>query len=63
MKEMTVTIDKDGKVSIDTKGFVGTDCDTETRKMVDELGSVISKDRKPEYYSKVKKIANARLTR
>lgn len=63
MKEMVVTIDKNGNVSIDTKGFVGTDCDVETKKMVDELGTVLTKDRKPEYYSKVRKVANTRISR
>lgn len=63
MKEMVVTIDKNGNVSIDTKGFVGTDCDTETKKMVDELGTVLNKDRKPEYYSKVKKVSNVGIQR
>ena len=57
MKEMIITIDKLGNITVDTEGFTGDECTEETKKLEDELGIVSNRDRKPDYYRK------ARITR
>jgi len=62
MKQMIVTIDKDGKVSIKTSGFEGDACLKETKKLEEELGIVSDRQRSPDFY-KVKRSSNVRVSR
>jgi hypothetical protein len=55
MEEMTVTIAKDGKMHIETSGYVGPACEVAIQKVIEEATSrglgveVTHKEKKPEY--------------
>jgi hypothetical protein len=44
-----VTIEEDGAVKIEAKGFQGADCDKATKFLEEALGTVGSKRKKPEH--------------
>lgn len=56
MKQIKITVRKDGKITIDLNGFEGTACVTELRKLIlnlRDLGvsvDVEHEEKKPEYY-------------
>jgi len=54
MKELKITIDKFGRVSIDASGFIGKECIKETEDLEKALGTVKERKFKPEYNKKVK---------
>lgn len=54
MKEMIVDIDKDGNIVIEVNGIKGSDCIKETKDLEDKLGEVTKRDKKPEFYAKIK---------
>lgn len=49
-RELIVTIGKDGNVTIDVQGFSGDGCEEFTKELEEELGVVIKRSKKPEYY-------------
>ena len=49
-RELIVTIGKDGNVTIDVQGFSGEGCEEFTKELEQELGVVIKRSKKPEYY-------------
>ncbi|KKM91563.1 hypothetical protein LCGC14_1227230 [marine sediment metagenome] len=55
MKEIEITIDKDGQVEIDLKGFQGKGCEEITRQLAKGLGSIVRSDKKPEFYKQIPK--------
>ena len=62
MKEMIVTIDENGSITIKTKGFEGEACLKETKKLEEELGIVSDRKRSPDFY-KVKRSSSVRVSR
>lgn len=50
MKEITVKIGKDGKVQIETAGFIGAECKDATAAMKALLGLEVEQEDKPEYF-------------
>lgn len=50
MKKITVTINKQGKVSMEASGFVGTSCADATAKFSSLLGKVVEEEKKEEYH-------------
>lgn len=53
MKEINITFDKDGNVSIEAMGFKGTSCEKATQAIEKALaGKDFKKSLKPEYYEK-----------
>jgi hypothetical protein len=60
-KEIIVTFEGD-KVTVETKGFEGTDCVKETASLLEALGATdIKRTLKPEYHKNDKKIKTERL--
>jgi len=49
-KDIDVTIDPDGTVSLDALGFKGKECEDITKKIAKDLGQKISGTKKPEYW-------------
>lgn len=53
MKQITVTVNRDGTTEIDVNGVKGTGCEKYTQAVLKALGGVvISDEKKPEYYEK-----------
>ena len=51
MKSVEVTIEEDGKVTIEVNGVMGPSCEDYTKAIVLALnGDIISDSKKPEYY-------------
>lgn len=50
MKEIKVTISPDGKIKIETKGFVGKECVEATKELEKALGSDKKQTFTGEYY-------------
>lgn len=51
MKQITVTINRDGTTEIDVNGVKGSGCEQYTQAILKALGGVvISDEKKPEYY-------------
>ncbi len=50
MKEIEVVIHPDGSVSVEARGYDGTDCEEATRFLEQALGKVQQRKHKPEYY-------------
>lgn len=53
-KEIQITIDTDGSVSVEALGYEGTDCEQATEFVEKALGTVQERRRKPEYYARRK---------
>lgn len=53
MREIIITISKDGnKITTDALGFSGSSCETKLEKVIGNLGKVIGKENKMEFYEK-----------
>lgn len=52
MKEIIVDIDEQGNVTMDGKGFEGTECDAFMADMEKSIGEVTKRVNKPEYHRK-----------
>lgn len=50
---ITVTIDRDGNVSVAVEGVPGPRCETVTRELEDSLGTVVARKQTTEYYQPV----------
>ena len=50
VKEITVDVEADGQVRIEAIGFSGTGCEQTTAFLEEALGTVMDRQRKPEYY-------------
>ena len=50
-KKVTITIGANGKMSIETSGFQGTDCTSATAMLESKLGKVEDRQLKAEYYA------------
>ena len=55
MKEIEVTIDTNGEVSIDLIGFKGKGCAEVADKLAKALGTQINRDKKCEYWEETVK--------
>jgi len=53
LKEIEVTIDKDGETNIDLKGFQGRGCQDVMDKLTRVLGKKTKIEKKPEYDKEV----------
>ncbi len=53
MKEIEITINKDGTITIDQLGFEGKSCDDIAYKLANALGKIVKEQKKPEYYATV----------
>ena len=51
MKTITVEINPDGEVAIETAGFKGEACQRATEAMEKALGVPVKSTKKPEYYA------------
>ena len=58
MREIKVTVSKDGKVQIETSGFTGASCKSSTQSLENRLGVSLEEDMKPEYYQHAEEIQN-----
>lgn len=61
LKEMIVTIMPDGEVKIETKGFTGKACVTETEAIKALLGEETSRELTPTYYERQGKVTSRHL--
>ncbi len=61
MKEMIVDIDKDGNIIIEMNGAKGNECLKETKDLEDKLGEVTKRDKKPDFYAKIKNTSKQRV--
>ena len=52
MKEIVIDVSADGEVKIETRGFKGKSCVTETQFLKDVLGKEIEKSLVPAYFEK-----------
>lgn len=50
MAELVITIDKDGKITIDAVGYHGQGCAQDTEAFARVLGETVQRDRKAEYW-------------
>jgi stress-induced morphogen len=50
MKEIIIDISSDGEVTVETRGFNGKSCITESQFIKDLLGTEIQKQLTPAYY-------------
>lgn len=48
-QEIVIDIDRSGNVTVEGKGFQGTECTALTKAIEDELGEVTDRKLKPEY--------------
>ena len=48
-EEIVIDIDTDGNVTVEGKGFVGTECTALTKEIEAALGTVERRNLKPEY--------------
>ncbi|MCM2322791.1 MAG: DUF2997 domain-containing protein [Oligoflexia bacterium] len=51
-KELTIVIQPDGTVELETSGFKGGECETEVKAFEKSLGPATEKKRTKEYYEK-----------
>lgn len=54
MKEMIIDIDKDGNIVIEANGMKGNECLKESKDLEDKLGVVTKRDKKPDFYVRIK---------
>lgn len=54
MKELIIDIDKDGNIVIEVNGIKGNECLKETKDLEDKLGVVTKRDKKPDFYARIK---------
>lgn len=63
MKEMVVDIDKDGNIVIEVNGVKGSECLNVTKELEEKLGEVTKRDKKPDFYARIKGKTNQRIKR
>jgi hypothetical protein len=51
MKQIIITVDDGGSMSVEAFGFKGKSCEQTTQKLIAELGKVKQQKKKPEYYA------------
>lgn len=61
-KEVHVTIAPDGKVSLETKGFKGAECEEELKSVEKAIGKVQKRKRTKEYYEATAKAGTVKNT-
>lgn len=61
MKQIVVTVDAEGQVSIEAVGFRGQSCEKATAALEQAMGIVKSKDKKPDWY--VQEVGKAQVGR
>jgi len=61
LKELIVTIMPDGEIKIETKGFTGKACVTETEAIKALLGEETSRELTPTYYEKEGRVVSRHL--
>ena len=61
LKEMIVTIMPDGEIKIETKGFTGKACVTETEAIKALLGEETSRELTPTYYEREGRVVSRHL--
>ena len=52
MKEVVIIINKEGKATIEAKGYIGSECRNATRAFEEALGDVQERLNKPEYWKR-----------
>ena len=50
MRELEIIVDKTGKVTIETIGFVGSSCEDVSKQIAKALGEVSNVEHKSEYF-------------
>lgn len=50
MKRVIVLVDRQGKLTLETQGYTGADCQVATRELEAALGAAESETLKPEFY-------------
>lgn len=50
MQEITITIDPEGAVKVETSGFTGASCSLASKLVEDALGKRVDEQLKPEYF-------------
>lgn len=63
MKEIKITIDEEGNVTLDVNGVQGNLCLTETKKLEQQLGIITKRNKKTSFYAKIIKKNNQKTTR
>jgi len=58
MQELEITIDKDGKVQVATRGFHGEGCLAATKNIEDAVGTVEEREYTAEYYEQPVKVTS-----
>jgi hypothetical protein len=53
MREIEITIDKTGKIDIEAIGYEGQGCSQDINKLVEALGTEVSRNQKCEFYQNV----------
>lgn len=53
MREIEITIDKNGKIDIEAIGYDGQGCSQDISKLVEALGTEVSRSQKCEYYQDI----------
>ena len=51
---MVIDIDKDGNIVIEANGMKGSECLKESKDLEDKLGVVTKRDKKPDFYARIK---------
>lgn len=50
MKKITITIDQEGNSEIDVQGYTGSQCTEVTKAIEQALGTVVEREKKPEFH-------------
>ena len=49
-KEIEIQVNTDGTINIDMIGYKGTECSLDLKKIANEIGSIVSSEKKPEFF-------------
>ncbi|KKN90948.1 hypothetical protein LCGC14_0225320 [marine sediment metagenome] len=63
MKEMIIDIDNEGNMRIEVNGVKSDKCLKETKELEDKLGVVTKRDKKPDFYAKIRQTDTQRVKR
>lgn len=63
MKEMIIDIDADGNMKIEVNGVKGSECLKETKELEEKLGVVTKRDKKPDFYARIKQTDSTKVRR
>lgn len=61
-KRVDLYIHPDGKVEVKPTGFMGPECERVTAEIEEALGTVVERERTPEYYMKTQTTQQQRLS-